>query len=165
MNRVAIIGIGMTKFGQLWEKDLVNLAVEAGAKAVRDADLHQRDIGSLYVGSMSGGLFNAQEHLGSMLSDYLGFKNIPSVRVEAACASGGLALRQAYIDVASGLHDIAVAGGVEKMTDIGSYSITKVLATAADTEREAVFGATFPGLYGMMAKLHMHKYKTTEEQM
>jgi acetyl-CoA C-acetyltransferase len=95
----------------------------------------------------------------------MGFKNIPSVRVEAACASGGLALRQGYIDIASGLHDIAVVGGVEKMTDLGNSSVTKVLATAADTEREAVFGATFPGLYAMMAKLHMHRYKTTEEQL
>jgi acetyl-CoA C-acetyltransferase len=76
-----------------------------------------------------------------------------------------LALRQGYIDVASGLHDIAVVGGVEKMTDISAHSVTKVLATAADTEREAIFGATFPGLYAMMAKLHMHKYNTTEEQL
>ncbi len=165
MRKVAIIGIGQTKFGQIWEKDLVNLAVEAGVKAIHDAGVHKKDIQALYGGTMSGGLFNSQEHLGSIFSDYLGFKNIPSTRVEAACASGGLALRQAYIDIASGMHDIVVAGGVEKMTDISSYSTTKVLATAADTEREAVFGATFPGLYGMMAKLHMHKYKTTEEQM
>lgn len=165
MDKVAVIGIGMTKFGQHWDKDLSGLAVEAGVKAIRDAGIHQKDVEVLYGGTMSGGLFINQEHLGSMLADQMGFKNIPSVRVEAACASGGLALRQAYIDVASGLHDIAVVGGVEKMTDIGAYSTTKVLATAADTEREALFGATFPGLYAMMAKLHMHNYKTTEEQL
>ncbi len=165
MRRVAVIGIGMTKFGQHWNKDLINLAVEAGSNAIHDAGIHQKDVEVLYGGTMSGGLFINQEHLGSMLPDYLGFKNIPSVRVEAACASGGLALRQGYIDIASGLHDIAVVGGVEKMTDLNLGSVTKVLATAADTEREAVFGATFPGLYAMMAKLHMHKYNTTEEQM
>jgi acetyl-CoA C-acetyltransferase len=165
MRKVAVIGIGITKFGQLWEKDLISLAVEAGVKAIRDAGIHKSDVEVLYGGTMSGGLFNSQEHLGSMLPDYLGFKNIPSIRVEAACASGGLALRQGYIDVASGLHDIAVVGGVEKMTDLGSHSVTKVLATAADTEREGAFGATFPGLYAMIAKLHMHKYKTTENQM
>ena len=165
MKKVAVIGVGLTKFGYHWDRDLISLAVEAGSKAIRDAGIHQKDVEVLYGGTMSGGLFINQEHLGSMLPDYLGFKNIPSVRVEAACASGGLALRQAYIDIASGLHDIAVVGGVEKMTDIGSYSITKVLATAADTERESVFGATFPGLYALMAKLHMHKYKTTEEQL
>ena len=165
MRRVAIIGIGMTKFGQLWDKDLTSLAVDAGVKALRDAKIHQKDIQSLYIGTMSGGLFVNQEHLGSKIPDYAGFKNIPSTRVEAACASGGLALRQAYMDVASGMNDIVVAGGVEKMTDIGTHSTTKVLATAADTETEGIQGATFPGLYAMMAKLHMHKFGTTQEQM
>jgi acetyl-CoA C-acetyltransferase len=165
MRKVAIIGIGMTKFGYLWEKDLSSLAVEAGMKAIRDAGIHQKDVEVIYGGTMSGGLFSNQEHLGSMIPDQAGFKNTPFVRVEAACASGGLALRQGYIDIASGFHDIAVVGGVEKMTDIGSYSITKTLATAADTMNEAVFGATFPGLYALMAKLHMHRFKTTEEQM
>ena len=165
MRKVAIIGIGMTKFGQLFDRDLTSLSVEAGVKAIRDAGISKKDVEVLYGGTMSGGLFINQEHLGSMIPDYLGFKNIPSVRVEAACASGGLALRQGYIDVASGLHDIAVVGGVEKMTDIGIYSTTKALATAADTEREALQGATFPGLYALMAKLHMHKYNTTEEQL
>lgn len=165
MRKVAIIGIGMTKFGQLWKQDLSSLSVEAGVKAVRDAGIHQKDVEVIYGGTMSGGLFISQEHLGSLIPDQAGFKNTPFVRVEAACASGGLALRQGYIDVASGMHDIAVVGGVEKMTDIGSYSITKTLGTAADTMNEAVFGATFPGLYALMAKLHMHKYKTTEEQL
>ncbi len=165
MRRVAIIGIGQTKIGQLYDRDLISLAVEAGVKAIRDAGIHRKDVQVLYGGTMSGGLFINQEHLASKLADYLGFKNIPSVRVEAACASGGLALRQAYLDIASGAHDIAVVGGVEKMTDVGAYSTTKVLATAADTDREAVFGATFPGLYAMMAKLHMHEYGTTQEQL
>ncbi|MEM4397126.1 MAG: thiolase domain-containing protein [Candidatus Woesearchaeota archaeon] len=165
MRKVAIIGVGLTKFGNHWEKDAISLAVEAGTKAIHDAGIHKKDVQAIYGGIMSGGLFNNQEHFASLFSDYLGFKNIPSVRVESACASGSLALRQAYIDVASGFHDIVVAGGVEKMTDLSNNTITKVLATASDNEREAVFGATFPGIYAMMAKLHMHKYKTTEEQM
>ncbi len=165
MRKVAVIGVGITKFGQLWDRDLSSMSVEAGVKAIRDAGIHQKDVEVLYGGTMSGGLFINQEHLASMLADHMGFRNIPSTRVEAACASGGLALRQAYIDVASGLHDVAVVGGVEKMTDIGTYSITKALATAADTVNEGNMGATFPGLYALMARLHMHKYKTTEEQM
>jgi acetyl-CoA C-acetyltransferase len=155
----------MTKFGALWDRDMTSLAVEAGVKALHDAGIHQKDVEVLYGGTMSGGLFVNQEHLGSMFSDHLGFKNIPSVRVEAACASGALALRQGYIDIASGLHDIAVIGGVEKMTDLGPHSVTKVLATAADTETEGVFGATFPGLYAMIAKMHMARYKTTETDL
>lgn len=165
MRKVAIIGVGMTKFGALWDRDMTSLAVEAGVKAIRDAGIHQKDVEVLYGGTMSGGLFANQEHLASKISDYSGFKNIPSVRVEAACASGGVALRQAYLDIASGAHDIAIAGGVEKMTDLGNYSVTKILSTAADTDSEGIFGATFPGLYAMMARLHMHKYGTTEEQM
>lgn len=165
MRRVAIIGIGMTKFGQLWDRSLTSLAVEAGAKAVHDAGIRHKDVEVLYGGTMSSGLFANQEHLASMLADHSGFKHIPSIRVEAACASGGLALRQAYIDVGSGMHDIAVVGGVEKMTDLGTYPATKVLSTAADTERESAMGITFPGIYAMMARLHMHKYGTKEEQM
>ncbi|MEM3374338.1 MAG: thiolase domain-containing protein [Candidatus Woesearchaeota archaeon] len=165
MRKVAIIGIGQIKFGYHWDKDAIDLAVEAGIKAIHDAGIHKKDVQAIYGGIMSGGLFNNQEHFASIFSDHLGFNNIPSVRVEAACASGGLALRQAYIDVASGFHDIVVAGGVEKMTDLNTNQITKILATASDTEREAIFGATFPGLYAMMAKLHMHKFNTTEEQL
>lgn len=165
MRKVAVVGIGLTKFCNHWNKDVVDLAVEAGIKALHDANIHKKDVQAIYGGIMSGGLFNNQEHFGSLFSDYLGFNNIPSVRVESACASGGLALRQAYIDVASGMHDIVVAGGVEKMTDLSNETITKILATASNTEKEAIFGATFPGLYAMMAKLHMHEYKTTEKQM
>ncbi|MBD3204685.1 thiolase domain-containing protein [Candidatus Woesearchaeota archaeon] len=165
MRKVAIIGIGMTKFGNLWERDLVSLAVEAGAKACKDAGVDKDKIQAIYGGTMSGGLFVSQEHIGALLADYSGLKNIPSTRVEAACASGGLALRQAYLDIASGMHDLVVAGGVEKMTDIGGGAATNTLATAASQEWEAVQGATFPGLYAMIAKLHMKRYGTTERQM
>jgi len=165
MRGVAIIGVGMTKFGQLWDRSLTSLAVEAGAKAVHDAGIRHKDVEVLYGGTMSSGLFANQEHLASMFADHSGFKHIPSVRIEAACASGGLALRQAYLDIGSGANDIAVVGGVEKMTDLGTYPVTKVLSTASDTERESAMGVTFPGIYAMMARLHMHKYGTKEEQM
>ncbi|MBU0756967.1 MAG: thiolase domain-containing protein [Nanoarchaeota archaeon] len=165
MRKVAIIGIGMTCFGNLWEKDMVDLAVEAGIKACKDAGITNRDVQAIYGGSMSGGLFINQEHVGALIGDFAGFKNIPCTRVEAACASGGLALRQAYFDIASGMHDIVVAGGFEKMTDIGGGQAAKTLATASSQEWEAVQGATFPGLYAMIARLHMHKYGTTAEHM
>ncbi|MFH0875913.1 MAG: thiolase domain-containing protein [archaeon] len=165
MRKVAIIGVGQTKFDSLWDRDIASLAVEAGYKAIQDANISKKDVEAIYGGTMTGGLFVNQEHLGALLADFAGMSGIPSTRVEAACASGGLALRQGYIDVASGMHDIVVAGGVEKMTDLGVSAITKTLATAASSEWEGVQGATFPGLYAMIAKLHMHKYKTTEEQM
>ncbi|MEM2131377.1 MAG: thiolase domain-containing protein, partial [Candidatus Woesearchaeota archaeon] len=86
MRKVAIIGIGLTKFGNHWEKNAINLAVEAGTNAIHDAGIHKKEVQAIYGGIMSGGLFNNQEHFASLFSDYLGFKNIPSVRVESACA-------------------------------------------------------------------------------
>jgi acetyl-CoA C-acetyltransferase len=114
---------------------------------------------------MSGGLFVGQEHIGAIMADYLGQKNIPAGRVESACASGGLAFRQAFIEVASGLSDIVMAGGVEKMTDVSGDGATYALATAADQEYEVFHGATFPGLYAMMARIYMQKYKVTRREL
>jgi acetyl-CoA C-acetyltransferase len=99
------------------------------------------------------------------MADQLGFKNIPAVRIENACASGGSALRQGYIAVASGIHDVVVVGGVEKMTDVTSAEASTALGGAGDQEWELFQGITFPGLYALMAKRHMYEYGTTEEMM
>ncbi|MBT3455513.1 thiolase domain-containing protein [bacterium] len=165
MRDVAVIGVGATKFGQLWDNGLQDLATSAINLSLNDARISRDSVQSLYVGSMSGGLFSSQEHLGSLFADWAGLKNVPATRVEGACASGGLALRQAYIDVASGMHDVVVVVGAEKMTDISGAAVTRALSTAASYENEAVFGATFPGLYAMIARMHMEKFGTTEEQM
>ena len=165
MKKVAVVGVGQTKFGQLWDKGLVDLAVEAGVKALADAGVSQEDVQTLYSGCMSGGLFAKQEHIGCIFADRLGLKNIPATRVEAACASGGLALRQAYIDIASGMSDVAIVIGAEKMSDLNTFEVTDALSTASDYKNEAFFGTTFPGLYAMIARLHMHQFGTTEEQL
>ncbi len=168
MNReVAIIGVGCTKFGELWSYSFRDIFMEAGVSALEDAGLEGKDIDALYIGNMSGGRFIEQEHLGSLIADYSGLASlhVPSTRVEAACASGGLALRQAVLAIASGYHDIVIAGGAEKMTDVDTSTATDALAAAADREWEGVFGATFPALYAMIARLHMHRYGTTQEQL
>jgi len=167
MRDVAIIGVGCTEFGELWDKSFRELFVEAGVSAIEDANVQGGKIDALYVGNMSGGRFIDQEHLGALIADYSGLASlhIPSTRVEAACASGGLALRQGIIAVASGYHDIVIAGGAEKMTDVGVETTTDALAAASDREWEGIMGATFPGLYAMIARLHMHKYGTTQEQL
>lgn len=167
MRDVAIIGVGCTEFGELWEKSFRELFVEAGVSAIEDANIQGGKIDALYVGNMSGGRFIEQEHLGALIADYAGLASlhIPSTRVEAACASGGLALRQGIIAVASGYHDIVIAGGAEKMTDVDVETTTHALLAAADREWEGVMGATFPGLYAMIARLHMHEFGTTEEQL
>jgi len=163
MRNVAVIGVGMTKWGELWEKSLRDIFVETALLAIEDAGVDRID--SMYVGCMSSGLFIGQEHLASLLPDYLGRNPVPAVRVESACSSGGLALRQGFIDVASGMSDIVLVGGVEKMTDVNGHEATYALGTAADQEYEGYHGLTFPGLYAMMAHAHMAKYGTTREQL
>lgn len=163
MRDVAVIGIGMNKWGELWEKDLRDIYVEAALLAMKDAGIDTID--SMYVGCMTSGLFNSQEHLGSLMADYLGVCPIPATRVESACASGGIAVRQAFMEVAGGFSDVVLAGGVEKMTDLPGDGATFALATAADQEWEGYNGVTFPGLYAMMARAHMHKYGTKREHL
>ncbi len=167
MRDVAIIGVGCTEFGELWDKSFKEIFVEAGVSAIEDANVQGGKIDALYVGNMSGGRFIDQEHLGALIADYAGLASlhVPSTRVEAACASGGLALRQGIIAVASGYHDIVIAGGAEKMTDVNVETTTDALTSAADREWEGMMGATFPGLYAMIARLHMHKYGTTPAQL
>ncbi len=163
MRDVAIIGVGITKFGELWGKSLRDIFVESALRAIDNCGV--KKIEAMYVGNFSGGLFVGQEHLGSLLADYLGYAPIPAIRVEAACAAGALALKQAFLDVASGFSDIVLAGGVEKMTDIDTGEATYGLAAAGDREYEAFQGVTFPGLYALIARRHMYEYGTTREQL
>jgi len=167
MRDVAVIGIGVTKFGELWDKSFRQLIADAGSRAILDAGISGREINALYVGSMSAGRFVGQEHVGALVADCAGFSHmhIPAIHVESACASGGLAVRQGFFSVASGMNDVVVVGGVEKMTDVVGSEATDTLATALDQEWEAFFGATFPGLYAMIATRHMHEYGTTREQL
>lgn len=163
MRDVAIVGVSQTKFGELWDKSFRDLVVEAGVGAIQDANMSGDDIEAMYIGNMSGGLFVGQEHIGALIAEHSGLAPIPATRVEAACASGGLALRQAIMAVASGYYDNVMAAGVEKMTDV--VDATPAIAAAADQEWEAQQGATFPSLYAMMANRHMYEYGTTREQI
>ncbi|MBU4202977.1 MAG: thiolase domain-containing protein [Acidobacteria bacterium] len=163
MRDVAVIGVGITPFGELWNKSLRNLFTEAALAAIDDSGVDR--IQSMYVGCMSSGLFVGQEHLAALAADYLGQRHIPSTRVESACASGGLAMRLGYMEVASGMNDVVLVGGVEKMTDSTGPEATFGLGTAADQEYECYHGITFPGLYALIARAHMEKYGTTREQL
>ncbi len=161
MREVAIIGVGLTKFGELWDQNIRDMFAEAALKAMADAKVDKID--SLYVGAMSGGLYAYQEHLGSLMADYIGQAGVPAARVESACSSGAQAARMAYYEIASGASDIVLVGGVEKMWDVDDG--TFVLATAADQEYEAYNGVTFPGLYAMMAQVYMQRYGLTREEL
>jgi acetyl-CoA C-acetyltransferase len=167
MRDVAIIGIGMTKFGELWEKSFRELGIEAGLKAIADAKISGDLLDALYVGNMSAGKLIEQEHVASLIVDYSGYssRHLPAVRVEAASASGGVAFYEAYLAVASGLYDFVMVGGAEKMTDVGDAESNRELCATADNEWESIFGATYASLFAMMARRHMYEYGTTEEQM
>ena len=150
MREVAVIGAGITAFGERWDTSFRDLCTEAGVAALEDANVAGEQIDAMFVGSMSA--------VGALVADYVGLGgelHVPATRVEAACASGGLAFRQAVAAVASGMSDVVVAAGVEKMTDVSDA--TDVLAGAADREWESFAGATFPGLYAMIACDYMGK--------
>jgi acetyl-CoA C-acetyltransferase len=164
-NRVAVVGVGQTKFDEHWEKSLRDLSTEAGALALADAKIDSRDIQSLFIGNMSAGRFVGQEHLGALAIDYAGMHPRPAVRCEAACASGALAFRQAYLSILSGQYDIVMVGGAEKMTDLKGTDAISTLMGAGDQQWESSIGLTFSGLYALMAMAHMKQFGTTREQL
>ena len=165
MVNVAVVGVSMTRFGEHWNLSLRDLATEAGRLALEDAKLHGSDIQALYIGNMSAGRFIGQEHLAALAVDHAGLTPIPATRCEAACASGALAFRQAYLAVASGKYDIVMAAGAEKMTDLKTQDVMLSLMAAGDQEWESAIGLTFSGLYALMARAHMKKFGTTQEQL
>jgi acetyl-CoA C-acetyltransferase len=164
-RRVAIVGVGYTRFGEQWERSLRDLSTEAGALALADSGLDGKDIQALYVGNMSAGRFIGQEHLGALAAEHAGLTPLPAIRFEAACASGALAFNNACIAIQSGRYDIIMAAGAEKMTDLKGTDAIATLMGAGDQEWESSIGLTFTGLYALIARRHMARYGTTREQM
>lgn len=167
MNDVYIIGAGETKFGELWEKSLRELAVEAGLRAVENAGIFTKDIAALYGSNSLAGTINGQENIGSLLSDFSGIadQNIPAIRIEASTASGGAAVREAYLAVKSGEYDVVMVGGVEKMTDIYGSDILDMTSSLLDREWEAFFGATPAALAAMSARKYMKDFNVEKEAL
>ena len=162
---VAVVGVGQTKFGEHWGRSLRDMAIEAGLLSTQDAGIGLDDVHSLYLGNMSSGNFIGQEHLAALIADQLGLSPKPAVKCEAACASGGLAFRQAYLAIKSGMADVVMVLGVEKMTDItGEHAISALMA-AGDQEWESSIGLTFAGAYALIARRHMEMFGTTQEQL
>jgi len=155
MRPVAIIGVGQTKIDEQWERSIHQIAVEAIRTVLIDAG--REDAGALFVGNMMSGILNSQNNLGPLVSDWAGLK-APAVKVEAACGSGGAALRSGLMAVASGEVDSALVVGVEKMTDRHPHEVTAALATAADADYEVEMGVTFVGLNALIMRRYMHEY-------
>ena len=167
MRAVSVIGVGETQFGELWDKSFRELGIEAGLRAIQDAKIAAENVDAIYVGNMSAGKFIDQEHVAALVADYAGLadQHLPTIRVEGGGACGAIAIHQAAMAIASGVYDIVVVGGAEKMTDVGDVEAAKILSSTTDQEWESVFGATFAGLFAMMARRHMFEYGTTREQL
>jgi acetyl-CoA C-acetyltransferase len=165
MRPVAVIGIGKTTFGAFPDRDLRSLAIEAVEHALTDAGVSAGAVQAFYLGNFAGPSFVGQNHLAPYIGSAAGFEGIPSTRLEDACASGGSAFFHAWMSVASGVYDLVVAAGVEKMTSQSTPRVTEILAGAGDMAGEGRAGATFPALFAMIARRHMHQYGTTREQL
>ncbi len=165
MRSVAVLGIGKTAFGAFPDRDLRSLAVEAVNLALKDAQVASDRVEAFYLGNFAGPSFVGQNHLGPYIGSAAGFVGIPCTRVEDACASGGSAFFHGWMSVASGIYDNVVVAGVEKMTSQSTPRVTEILAGAGDMAGEGRAGATFPALFAMIARRHMHQFGTTREQL
>lgn len=160
---VYVIGAATTKFGELWGVSPRSLAREAVFGALKDADIDPKKIEALFVGNMLSGMLGGQEHLGAFFAEELGL-SVPAFKIEGACASGGLAVHSAVNCVLSGQYETVLVLGIEKMTDHKPEDVATALM-GAGSEEERAAGATFPGLYAVLARAHMKEFGTTEEQM
>lgn len=162
---VAIVGAGMSRFGAFPGQSTRDLFVTAfqEMRASVDKGFDPQDIEALYIGNYSSDLFERQGHTAPIMADWVGLISRPATRIEDACASSGVALREGVLAVASGLYDVVLVGGIEKMTDLPTERVTDTLATAGDTLYEIPAGFTFPGFYAAMATAYMDRYGATPE--
>lgn len=159
----------MTRFHHKIHADKTGreIFVEAAIEAVDSVDkgLELGGVESIFVGNFSNEVFEKQSHTGAMMADWLGINPKPAVRVEGACASSGVAFNLGVQSIASGLYDVVLVGGFEKMRSQTTEQVTDTLAMAADASYEASVGFTFPGLYASMATAYFHKYGARWEEL
>lgn len=163
MNKVKVKGVGITKFGELWDKTFEDLALEASYKAIQDAQIDKKRLEAVFVGNMIFGKTFAQDHIGALITSSLGI-NTPALHIEAACASGGMAVNMAINSLLAGAYKNVLVVGAEKMTDLAPSEITASLM-GASSEEERQAGLTFPALYALIAKAHMQKFGTKREHL
>src|SRR5579864_331391 len=165
MRPVAVTGVGKTRFGAFADRDLRSLAVEAGEKCLKNGHVSPSQVDAFFLGNFAGPSFTGQNHLAPYISTALGIRDVPATRIEAACASSGAAFFQAFLTVASGFYDTVLVVGVEKMTSQPTARVTEILAASGDCSGEIKAGSTFPSLFAMIARRHMHQFGTTREHL
>jgi acetyl-CoA C-acetyltransferase len=161
MTEVVIAGIGQTEVGEHWDIGLRDLAFAAIEDAVKDSGGLKPQ--SLFVGNMLAPNLSNQAHLGVLIADYAGLLGIEAVTIEAAGASGGAALRQGYLAVASGMVNEALVVGVEKFTDKVGSSVDAALATTGDSDFEAIHGMTPATQSALLMKRYMHEHDVPKD--
>jgi acetyl-CoA C-acetyltransferase len=161
---IYLTGTGQTRFGEHWDMSIKDLMEEAIDSAIESAQCTALDIDMVVVANMLGEVASDQAHLGAMAASLLPH-HPPALRAEAACASGSVALHTACALLESGKAETVLVIGVEKMTDISPAKIAAGLMGAADAEKDAPSGLTFPGIFGLIASRYMHEFNLTREQL
>jgi acetyl-CoA C-acetyltransferase len=161
MRSVSVIGVGQYPVGEHWDKSIKELAYEAIVSAVQDAGVEH--FGALYVSNMISGQVTGQMNIGTLIADFCGYRGLEAHLIEAACASGGAAIRAGMLAIASGAHDVVVVCGVEKMLDSLSDRVVRALATAADAEYEVDQGATFSAINALAMKRYQHEFNAPSD--
>ncbi|MGM0399377.1 MAG: thiolase domain-containing protein [Halobacteriota archaeon] len=164
MDSVRIAGVGLTHFGEHPERTSRDLFAEAGLAALDDAGIDPDDVASVFYGNFMGELAEHQGHMGPLAAEALGI-DAPATRYESACASSGVAVREAVKNVRSGESDVVLVGGAERMNNLETAETTESLAIAADDLYEVRAGMTFPGAYGLMADAYFEEYGGGREDL
>ena len=164
MRRVAVIGVGVTKFGK-HDRGSAELFAEAARDAILDAEVSPAAVQALYYGNVTGGETERQLHMGPLAATLLGLPSIPTTRFENACATSHVAFRHAVMEIASGISDVVLVGGAERVLHVPTEAATEYFAYCSDASFEQPLGLTFPGVFALIARAHMDKYGTTEAQM
>ena len=165
IRSVDVIGVGSTSYGKLKNQDIVSIAVDACNQAFVDSGMPRKNIQALYLGNFIGERLANQGALAPIVAGRLGLAGIPCTKIEGACASGGIAIRHAFLTVAYGIYDFVLVAGVEKMTESNTGDVTAALATASEETLEMKTGLTFPGAFAMIMREHMSRFGTTREQI
>jgi len=165
MRKVAVVGVGETKFSGAQEKTSVELFAEAAMEALDESNLKPKDVQALYLGNVLGDFSEGQGMVQAFAAENIGCFNIPANRYEGACASASMAVRDAFLWVASGFYDVVLAGGVERAATMGTALATRTFSMFSDARYEFPSGITFPAVFAMLAHLYSAKYGIPLEKL
>ena len=158
MRNVVVLGVAQTKFTGPQEKTGVELFAEASSEAIAESRITPGDVQALFLGNALGDFCEGQGMIQAFIAQNIGCPGIPANKYDGACASASVAVRDAYVWVASGQYDIVLAGGVERAATMGTALATRTFAMFSDSRYEFPAGITFPGVFAMLSHLYSKRY-------